>query len=101
MIHDALIGVIGSLLYLSGLLVWPACVLLWRKRKRRTRALHWVFFSQLLGDLVILAFFAFSQGILEHQYYWLMLMIMLNVFCTPLALLAAIYDSGKIVQSAA
>jgi hypothetical protein len=30
-----------------------------------------------------------------------MLMIMLNVVCTPLALLAAFYDYGEIVQSTA
>ncbi len=101
MIQDAFIGILGILLYLSGLLVWPVCCLLWRKHKGRTRALRWVFFCQLLGDLVLLGFFAFSHGILDHQYSWLMLMIMLNVVCTPLALVAAFYDYGRTVQSAA
>jgi hypothetical protein len=89
---DVLIYVLGVLLYASGLLIWPTCALLWRGTGRRTRALMCVFFGQLLLLLALVAFFIFSNGLLEHQYYWLLLMIMLNLGFTPLAIGAACYD---------
>ena len=41
--RDVFIGIFGILLYASGLLVWPVCLLLWRKKRRRTTASRWVF----------------------------------------------------------
>jgi hypothetical protein len=89
--NDAFIGLIGALLYGSGLLFWPICALVWR-RKRRTRALRVVFFFELTCLLVLAGFAAFSRGILAHGYSWLMLMILVNIVFTPLAIGAAIYD---------
>ena len=79
------------ILYGSGLLIWPACALAWRKT-RRTRALRWAFFVKLVCLLTLYAFGCFSRGILEHGYYWLVLMIMANIVFTPFAIGAAIYD---------
>jgi hypothetical protein len=95
MMKDVLMMVVGGVLYFSGLLVWPVCVFLWRKKKRRTRVLRWVFLCQLLCDLVLAAFCAFSRGLMEHQYGWIFLMLVVNVVFTPAALLAAVYDCGR------
>jgi hypothetical protein len=89
--RDLALAPVAALFYGSGLLVWPVCALLWRK-KRRTRALRWVFFSELVCLLVLYGFAAFSRGILEHGYYWLLLMILANIVFTPLAIGAAVYD---------
>jgi hypothetical protein len=89
--HDIAFAPLAILLYGSGLLVWPVCALLWRK-KRRTRALRWVFLSELLCLLVLFGFAAFSRGILEHGYSWLILMIVANIAFTPLAMGGACYD---------
>src|SRR5204863_9146792 len=97
--RDVFIGIFGILLYASGLFVWPVCLLLWRKKGRRTRASRWVFVAEVFCQLVLVGFFVFSHGILEHQYYWLILMIMVNLGFTPLALGAAIYDYGSESQS--
>jgi len=94
--QDLLTNIGGVLLsapfYLSGLLVWPVCSFLWRRRKRRARVLRWVFFGQLVFLLTLVGFFVFSYGLLEHQYYWLVLMIMQNILFTPFAVGAALYD---------
>ena len=79
------------LLYGSGLLIWPICALRWRK-KRRTPSLRWVFFSELACLLVLYGFATFSREILEHGYYWLVLMILANIAFTLIAIGAAVYD---------
>src|SRR5438874_1008181 len=89
--QEIFIGFFGILFYVSGLLVLPICAVLWRK-KRRTRALRWVFFIEVACLLVLAGFGAFSRGILEHRYSWFILMILANVVFTPFALCAAIYD---------
>jgi len=66
MIENALVGLLGVLLYASGLLVWPICALLWRGTGRRARALRWTFFAELACQLIVVGFFIFSHGILEH-----------------------------------
>jgi hypothetical protein len=83
---------LGVPFYLSGLLVWPVCSFVWRRKKRRARALRWVFVGQLLCLLVLVGFFVFSDGLLEHQYYWLIYIIILNIVFTPLAFVAALFD---------
>ncbi|HEY5910860.1 MAG TPA: hypothetical protein VJA21_09690 [Verrucomicrobiae bacterium] len=83
---------LGVPVYLGGLLVWPACAYFWRGKMRRGRVLRWAFAGQLLLLLVLIGFFVFSRGILEHQYYWLMCMIILNVLFLPFHVGAAIYD---------
>jgi 4-amino-4-deoxy-L-arabinose transferase-like glycosyltransferase len=85
---------LGIPLYVGGLLVWPLCAVFWRRTKRRARALRWVFFGQLFSLLVLIGFFVFSSGLLEHQYYWLIYIILLNILFAPLEIGAAIYDYG-------
>lgn len=84
------------LFYGSGLLVWPICALLWRKKRVRTTALKWVFFSELLCLSVLYGFACFSQGLLEHGYYWFFVMIIVNLLFIPIALLAVAVDYGRI-----
>jgi hypothetical protein len=45
--------------------------------------------------VILVSFGLFSRGILEHQYYWLILMIVVNVVFTPAAIAAAIYDYAR------
>jgi hypothetical protein len=95
MIENVLIGIVGLLLYASGLVVWPVCALFWRKKKRHTKALRWTFLCELACQLVIIGFFIFSRGILEHQYGWLVFSILVNIVFTPAMILAAFYDYSK------
>ena len=89
---DALISIFWSLLYLSGLLVWPIFALLWCKKKRRTPALRWVFFSELLCMLVVYGLAASGIVKLGHGYYWFIVWIPLNLLFTFAGIVAAIYD---------
>src|SRR4051812_15249354 len=90
----AIVVPLAILLYGSSLLIWPACAVLWRK-KRRTRASRLVFFSEAVCQLLLGGFACFSRGILEHGYYWLLLMMLANVVSIPLAIGAAIYDYSR------
>ncbi len=90
--QEAIINTLGILLYTSGLLVWPICLFAWRKTGHRTRALRRVFIAEVVTLLVLIGFCAFSRGMLEHQYYWLILMIIANLVFTLLALGAASWD---------
>ena len=98
MIENVLLTLLGAVLYFSGLIVWPVSVLLWRKKNRSTRAVRWVFFCQLLCDLVLAGFSMFSRGLMEHQYGWLFLMLIVNVVFTPAALMAAFYDYQRQIE---
>src|SRR5436305_11594804 len=82
---------LAILLYGSGLLVCPACALAWR-RPRRMRALPLVFFLELLCLLIHYGFMCFSRGMLEHGYYWLVLLILANILLTLLAIGAGVFD---------
>lgn len=90
--------ILGAVLYSSGLLVWPVCAFLWHQNKRKTTGLRWVFLCQLVCDVVLAGFFIFSRNLLEHQYGWLFLMLVVNVVFTPAAIIAAIYDSGRQIE---
>jgi hypothetical protein len=92
MLDKLVIGLLCVLLYGSGFLVWPVFALIWRRSGRRAKALCWTFFAELLGQAALAGFFIFSRDILEHQYYWLMCMIIMNVLFTPVMILSAVYD---------
>ena len=89
---DVLINAAGALLYTSGLLIWPLCAFLWRKKKRPTTALRWVFFAELACTMALCGVAFFGSVTLEHGYYWFILLILLNLFFTLAALGAAVYD---------
>ena len=93
----SIVGVIvlGVPAYLSGLLLWPAYAILWRKRNWRARVLRWVSFSHLALLVVLIGFSLFSRGLLEHQYYWFAMMILLNLLFTPFAFAAANFDARR------
>ena len=95
MIKNVLIGLLGILFYGSALFVWPICALLWRKTGHHARILRWAFFFALVCQLIVIGFFVFSHGILEHQYYWCLVSIMVNVVLTPVMVVAAVYDYAK------
>ncbi|HEY5913914.1 MAG TPA: hypothetical protein VJA21_25270 [Verrucomicrobiae bacterium] len=94
-------SVLGIVVYFCGLFVWPACAFFWRNNRRRTMALRLVFFCQLLLDLVLAGFLIFSRGLMEHQYGWLFLMLVVNIIFTPAALIGAVYDSAHPIKPAA
>src|SRR5258708_414890 len=85
-------GVLRGSLFFSGVFVLALWSFFFWRKKRRARALRWVFFGQLVLLLVLIGFYLFSHGLLEHPYFWLILMIMLNVLFTPIAIWAAFYD---------
>src|SRR5215472_5578523 len=89
---EVLINIFGTLLYVSGLLLWPIFALLWCRKKRRTIALRWVFFLELLCLAVIYVLAKTRIVKLEHGYYWFILWIPLNLLFTLAGLFAAMYD---------
>lgn len=92
---SVLIGVIVGLFYVSGFLLWPLFALFWRKKRRRTTALRWVFLIELLCLLVLLVL-ASSGGVkLEHGYYWFIIWVPLNLLFTLAALAAATLDYAR------
>ena len=95
MINNVFLGLLGLLLYGSALFVWPICGFLWRKTGRHANVLRWAFSLCLACQLTVIGFFAFSHSILEHQYYWCMVSIMVNVAFTPIMIAAAFYDYAK------
>ena len=60
-----------------------------------------MFLGQLVCVLALIGFVVFSYGLLEHQYYWLMIMIVLNIVFTPLAVGAALYDYAHSITDTA
>lgn len=90
--EEVLIIIVGSLFYVSGFLVWPMCHFLWRKQKRPTKTLRLVFFAELICQSILVGFLLFSRGLMEHQYGWLFLIILVNVIFTPVALIASARD---------
>ena len=90
-----LISVVGALVYVSGLLVWPLCALIWREKKRHTRALRWVFSIQLICLLVLSGLACSGAVRLGHGYYWFIIWIPVNVLFTLAALGAAAYDYAQ------
>jgi hypothetical protein len=92
---EAFVNIFVGLFYLSGLLVWPIFALLWRKKKRRTIALRWVFFVELLCLVVVYGLAKTRIVKLEHGYYWFILWIPLNLLFTLAGLMAALYDWAR------
>jgi hypothetical protein len=93
--RDIAYAPLGILLYGSGLLVWPVCASLWRKKKRRTTALGWVFFIEIVCLLVLCGLAASGAVKLEHGYYWFIIWIPLNLLLTLVSLGAAAYDYAR------
>jgi hypothetical protein len=58
------------LIYLGGLLIWPLCAFVGRKRNRRTTALRWVFCSELLCLLVMIGVALFSNLLAGSAFFW-------------------------------
>src|SRR5215469_10605215 len=94
-LRETLTYVLVPLFYVSGLLVWPMLALLWRGQGLRKTAVKCVFWTELGCLMVLAGFEMFSQGLLEHGYYWCVLMILANLIFTPLALIAATFDYGR------
>ena len=82
---------IPILFYGFDLVLWPTCWLIWR-RKWRLPMLRTTFFLELLCQIVLYCFAVFSRGLLEHQYYWYLYMMLANLAFMPLFIGAAVCD---------
>ncbi len=100
MIENVLIGLLAILFCGSALMVWPICAVLWRNTGHHAKVLRWAFFMALACQLIVIGFFVFSHGLLEHQYYWCMVSILVNIVFTPIMIVAALYDHAKHTPSA-
>lgn len=90
MIENTLLYIFMLVLFGSGLLVWPAFALLWRRTGCRAKALRWVFLSQLVCQGVVVVVIRLSSDVL-----WIIVLALVNIGFTPVALASAAYDYSK------
>jgi hypothetical protein len=83
----ALVNVLAVVLYGSAFVIWPICVLFFR-RKSDWKRVRRLFFSCLATQLILAGFALLPFRILEHRYYWFFLMIVANLVFTVLGLIA-------------
>ena len=80
--------------YASGLLLWPVRRWLRRKRSVRGRSLRFVFLSQIVAYAATIIIAGIRPGMLEHGYYWFIILIELNILFTVVGVIAWIRDSA-------
>lgn len=80
------------LLYAGGLLLWP--IRRWRRREspHRGKALGFVFLAQLLSYVAVAVTAAIKPRLLEHGYYWFIVLMELNVLFSIAGVIAWIRD---------
>ncbi len=71
--------VLGSLVYGGSLLLWPLRRVLHHRRKVRGKVLLIIWFIQLVSYLFVFADMWIPMRILEHGYYWLVILPFLNL----------------------
>ena len=84
---------IAVVFYGSGLLLWPIRRWLHRKRSVRGRSLGFVCLGQLVAFSAIAVLAVARPGMLEHPYYWCILLIELNILYTIVGVIAWLRDS--------
>jgi hypothetical protein len=84
---------LAVLFYASGLLLWPIRRWLCRKRSIRGKSLGFVFLGQLVSYAGTIIVAAIWPRILEHGYYWFIILIELNILFTIAGVIAWIRDS--------
>ncbi len=82
------------LFYASGLLLWPIRRWLRRKRSVRGRSLGFVFLGQIAAYAITIIIGAIRPGMLEHGYYWFIILIELNILFTIAGVIAWTRDSA-------
>src|SRR6185436_4827254 len=90
---EILLMPIAVVFYASGLLLWPIRRWLRRKRSIRGRSLWFVFLGQLAAYLATIIVAAIRPQMLEHGYYWCIILIELNILFTIAGVVAWIRDS--------
>ncbi len=92
MLFNILMVPVALLFYASGLLLWP--IRRWRRRKcpHRGKALGFVFLAQLLSYVAVGVTAAIKPRLLEHGYYWFIVLMELNVLFTLASVIAWIRD---------
>ena len=80
--------------YGSGLLLWPIRRWLRRKRSVRGRLLGFFFLGQTVAYATIIIIGAIRPRMLEHGYYWFIILIELNILFTIAGAIAWIRDSA-------
>jgi hypothetical protein len=94
---EALINVLLApfvvLLYASGLLLWP--IRRWRMRTRaiRGKSLGFVLLGQIISYVAVAVVATLRPWLLEHGYYWFIILIELNIIFTIAGAIAWIRDS--------
>jgi len=78
-------------LYFSGLLIWPLCAFLWRKKKRRMTALRWAFWGELVCLLVLTGVALFSKVEPYPSFLWFWFWVAVNLAFTLAAAGSAVY----------
>ncbi len=95
---DTLVNVaiapLALLFYASGLILWP--IRRWRVRKRsvRGRSLGLVFLGQIVAYIAVAILAAFRPWLMDHGYYWFILLIELNIVFTIAGAIAWVRDSN-------
>lgn len=84
---------LAVVIYASGLLLWPVRRWLRRKRSVRGRSLGFVFLGQLISYAATIIVAVIRPKLLEHGYYWFIILIELNVLFTIAGVVAWIRDS--------
>src|SRR2546426_12384628 len=93
-VFNILLAPLAILLYGSGLLLWP--IRRWRKRKRavRGKSLGFVFLGQCVSYIGVVFLAVLQPSLLEHGYYWFIVLIEINVVFSIAAVIAWIRDSN-------
>ena len=91
---NILLAPLAILLYGSGLLLWP--IRRWRGRKRAVGAKSqgFVFLGQCIAYVGVAVVAALRPRLLEHEYYWFVILIELNVVFTVAGVIAWIRDTS-------
>src|SRR6266571_1283979 len=79
--------------YGSGLLLWPLRRWLRRRRAVRGKSLGFIFLGQSISYVATLVVAMVRPGLLEHGYYWFIILIELNILFTVAGVIAWIRDS--------
>ena len=80
--------------YASGLLLWPIRRWIRRKRTVRGKSLGFVFLGQLISYIATIVVGVIRPRMMEHGYYWFIILIELNIVFTIAGAIAWVRDSN-------
>jgi hypothetical protein len=88
---EAISYLVGVPLYLSGLLVWPMC-LIFGPKKHSWKRVRRAFLRCLFFQLALIVFALLPIKIVQHLYEWFFLMIVVNIVFTIMGIIALAKD---------